>query len=122
MDSGDNGGGLEQGVGTLLIMFSSSAWMVRGEGRSPMRCARVIASLKEGKGPVPKEEVSGSSTAMRCWSPCGVIVAMEWAVLGMAEAVLTKCTLPHCAFPLPLPLPHVLRFPFFFEPEAELPE
>jgi hypothetical protein len=49
------------------------------------------------------------------------MVAMVWALLGMAEAVLTKCTLPHVAFPLPFPLPRAPRFPFFFWPEDELP-
>jgi hypothetical protein len=50
------------------------------------------------------------------------MVAMVWALLGMVEAVLTKCTLPYGAFPFPFPLLCALCFPFFFEPEDVLPE
>jgi hypothetical protein len=49
------------------------------------------------------------------------MVAMVWALLGMVEVVLTKCTLPYGTFPFPFPLPYALRFPFFFEPEDVLP-
>jgi hypothetical protein len=51
---------------------------------------RVIAILKEAYGPFPKEEVSGSSTAMRCRSPCGVMVVMKWVVYSVREMVETR--------------------------------
>ena len=39
-------------------------------------------------------EVSGSSTAIHCRSPCGMMVAIGWKVEGAADMVDTRCTLP----------------------------
>src|SRR5712672_573947 len=71
----------------LLRVIVSSLWRVPIEPGISGSLAIVIASLKEGKGPFPKEDWSGSLTAMRWRSPFGLIWAMV-CVLGPAtEAV-----------------------------------
>jgi len=96
----------------LLRVIVSSLWRVPIEPGISRSLAIVIASLKEGKGPFPKEDWSGSSTAMRWRSPLGPIWAMV-CILGPAteavEAKWVELRLCFCFGPFP-------RAPRFFWP------
>src|SRR6267142_5250334 len=71
----------------------------------------IIALLKEGQGPCPKEEVTGLETASHCSIPCSVKCTMECTTGAGPEVVVTKWTLPYFVFfPFPV-LPC-----FFFSP------
>jgi len=76
----------------------------------------VIALLKEGQGPFPKEEVMGSETASHCSIPCGVKCMMVCTTGAGPEAVVVKWTLPNLHF-FPFPaLPLFFFFPWLLPP------
>src|ERR1700730_307357 len=105
-------GGMELHLGGTVMR--SSLWIVWDVPGTPRRAASATALLKAGYGPLPEEDVSGSSTSTLCRSPCGVMDATTCVVGGVREMVFAMWRLPYSrALPLPLPRIPLLSFPFF---------
>ena len=91
----------EDKMGGVVIRsrrLCSSLWTVLWVLGTWRWSTTIIVLLKEGQGPCPKEEVTGSETASHCSIPYSVKCVMECTTGAGPEAVVMKWTLPYFAF------------------------